>query len=709
MNDATPRTGRLRRAAPLGVVVAIGIALAVFAGLSAGDDAENSAAGTGAGYEAPDAVADRATLLAAEAESLVLPEHPPLRLDPADAPTIELDGPAVELRVLILEHGANADTAAADQVRQTLDVIGIPYDTFDVASETLDRERLRDDERGRYNGIVLADAELQDGTGASGLDTDEWRELQDYARDYGVRQAVLSGFPGSEDGAFDYGMAGADLVDGATGDWTATGREVFASAATDGSMTVDGPAFVATIRADGSGAEVDPLLVDQATGRPLVSLVRHDDGREVLLSTISMGEARAHSYGLVYDFIRFATSGLHIGAARTHLAVHVDDLFFDYRAWDSEANAPEPETTRNTPADIEAVVAHQERLVARFDTLQSFTTDFPFNGAGAGLAAADEPAATGDPLTDTVLANRDRLRFLNHTYQHRDLDVSAGADADQARIELLWNRVMWDLLELPGAAANAAVIVTGEHSGVWDDPHDGDPASQIPFPEGLNTAMAAAFEQAGVRYLAGDASEGSQAADQQVPGYDMVLLPRFPTGILLNAVDPVRQVDQYNWFFHERFLADGQDPCTIPAAVCEPVDYDEVLAAEAELTVRHMLSFRRWPHYFHMANVVDYDGEGSTLLGDWLDAVMAEYESRSTLPVENLTFAEIGARTEAELEARAASTVGVLDLGTGEVVLAAGRDAELTVTGLAGGEPYGPVLQSTVPVGPEPQRFAIEG
>ncbi len=94
-------------------------------------------------------------------------------------------------------------------------------------------------------------------------------------------------------------------------------------------------------------------------------------------------------------------------------------------------------------------------------------------------------------------------------------------------------------------------------------------------------------------------------------------------------------------------------------------------------------------------------------MGDWLEAVMAEYESRSSLPVENLSFAEIGERTEAELEARAANPVGVLDLDRGEVVLAASRDVELRVTGLAGGEPYGPVLQSTVAVGPEPTPFAV--
>jgi hypothetical protein len=622
-------------------------------------------------------------------------------------PVVEFAGRSVELRLLVLVHGANSNTNGVDQLRLTLDVIGINFDVIDVAGGDFDESMLRDGGRGFYNGIIISDSELRDDGGAAGLDRRQWEAIDRYARDFDVRIAVLTGFPGAEEGQYDYGMDGAEVRSGVVGEWTAAGAEVFGSVATDRPLELSGPAFAAVVRTDDTGPDVEPLLVDQADGRPLISLLTHADGREILLSTISMGEVHGHSYALVYDFIVFATSGLHMGAPRTHLATHVDDLFLGYMRWDGDANAADGSVVPTTPADIEGIVAAQERLTANHDTLDSFAVDFPFNGVGADLPDTD--GSVDDELTRSVLEHSDALRFLNHTYEHRDLDVSAGAGFEDARRDLLRNRVMWELLDLPGANTNASVVVTGEHSGVWDDPLDGDESVQVPFPEGLNTEMARAFEEAGIRYLAGDASESSQARDQPVPGFDIVLLPRFPTGLLLNASTPDEQVDQYNWFFHERYVAAGEDPCTIPAANCSLFDYQDVLDDEAIAATRHMLSFRRWPHYFHMANVVDYDGQGSSLLGDWLDAVMTEYETRSKLPVENLTFAEIGARTEAELEARAANPVAVLDLEAGEVLLAAGRDVELTVTGLAGGEPYGPVVQSTVSVGPEPVRFAIEG
>ncbi len=423
MNEATTQPTWIRRYVPLAVAVLFGAALAVFAGLSArGDDEPVSS-----GYEAPEAAADRASLVDDAVTDLTIPSHPPLQLAAVtdDPPSIEVDGPSVDLRVLVLVHGANPDTNAVDQLRLTLDVIGIDYDVFDIDADELDESALRDGDRGFYNGIMLADAELRNERGETGLGRRQWQLIDAYARDFDVRVAVLSGFPGEEDGRYDYGMAGADTVEGVTGEWTGAGADVFASVATDRPIQLSGPAFASIVRADGTGPDVEPLLVDQASGQPLISLLRYDDGREVLLSSITMGEAHQHSYALVYDFIAFATSGLHIGAPRTHLAVHIDDLFLDYVTWDADANAASGSAVRNTAADIDGIVAAQRRLVAEHDTLSSFAVDFPFNGVGADVPDAD--GSVDDALTEAVLRQRERLRFLNHTYEHRDLDVSAGA------------------------------------------------------------------------------------------------------------------------------------------------------------------------------------------------------------------------------------------------------------------------------------------
>jgi hypothetical protein len=187
-----------------------------------------------------------------------------------------------------------------------------------------------------------------------------------------------------------------------------------------------------------------------------------------------------------------------------------------------------------------------------------------------------------------------------------------------------------------------------------------------------------------------------------------MILPRYPTAIFYNTTTPAQNTDEYNYIFHERFVNAGQDPCTIPGAICAPRTYEQILAAEAETTLRHMLAYRKWPHYFHQGNLRAYDGAGSTLLFDWLDAVYDRYESLFVLPVRSLPFHEIGRLSEERLAAKAAGLRGTLDLATGIVTLQADGTATMPVTGLAGGSLYGGQSIRSVMFGPAPQAFAVD-
>ena len=59
--------------------------------------------------------------------------------------------------------------------------------------------------------------------------------------------------------------------------------------------------------------------------------------------------------------------------------------------------------------------------------------------------------------------------------------------------------------------------------------------------------------------------------------------------------------------------------------------------AEADSALRNMLTFKKWPHFFHQSNLAKYDERGNTLLFDWLNAVFTKYERLLTLPVKNLS------------------------------------------------------------------------
>jgi hypothetical protein len=71
--------------------------------------------------------------------------------------------------------------------------------------------------------------------------------------------------------------------------------------------------------------------------------------------------------------------------------------------------------------------------------------------------------------------------------------------------------------------------------------------------------------------------------------------------------------------------------------------------AEADTALRHMLTFNKWPHYFHQTNLAKYDASGNTLQFDWLNAVFAEYERVFKLPVKNYPYYLIGDQTEERL------------------------------------------------------------
>jgi hypothetical protein len=252
------------------------------------------------------------------------------------------------------------------------------------------------------------------------------------------------------------------------------------------------------------------------------------------------------------------------------------------------------------------------------------------------------------------------------------------------------------------------VLITGEHSGLRDRRGNEDPADDVNYPAGLNTQLMQAAQDAGVRYLASDASHPTQAAEQVVPGFNLLLLPRFPTAVFYNASTPAENTDEYNYIHHERYLEAGQDPCAIPGAICAPRTYEQVLAAEADTTLRHMLSYKAWPHFFHQSNLRTYDGTGSTLMFDWLEAVFDRYESLMTLPVRSLPYYEIGKRTEQRLVARGAGVRGTINLTTNVVTLLSDSPATASVTGIAGGQLYGGQSIRSVAFGPAAQAFAVE-
>ncbi|RJX75157.1 hypothetical protein DZ860_00260 [Vibrio sinensis] len=296
-----------------------------------------------------------------------------------------------------------------------------------------------------------------------------------------------------------------------------------------------------------------------------------------------------------------------------------------------------------------------------------------------------------EPLTDTVVANKDEFRFLNHTLSHRDMYTSSGATYDIAYEEINENLKVWQRLGFPDFAHASKSLVTGNHSGLEDAESSDDtypPPEITPYPEGLNFELVYAMQALNIEYIASDSSRVNQDYEHFIQGTNIMLLPRYPTALFYNATTPTELTDEYNYIFYERYIENGEDPCFIAGAICQPRSYEEILAAEAEITLRHMLTYKSWPHYFHAANLRDY-GDGATLQYDWLEVVAEKYNSVLNLPIINLDYSTIGEMSKEKLLAKEANVRGFWNRDNNTITLIADEPTTARVTGVTSDDNYG--------------------
>ncbi len=608
-------------------------------------------------------------------------------------------GRRIDLRTLIISSGTAEQDSALALMKGLHDRLGVPYELLDSRTEQLTQSRLSSGKHGYYNAIILTDASLWDPDAAngSGFTSEEWHILHEYEKKFSVRESVVSGYPVTDPAlGFDYGLENAhSFTTSFSGQWhlPAGGSELFEKVNTDNPLPLKGYAVGADAHKTATGPEVQPLLTEQRSGKILIALLNYPDGREVLFSGIANGPSYIHSQLLAYEFLNFATRGVFIGARQVCLNLHVDDLFLSDSLWDPDTNSTaEDREYRLSPHDVRNTIHLLQELRRDYPTAAHLKLDFAFNGKGTGLE---------DELYQTIYSSGDEFRYINHTFSHRDMDKSAGTTYQLARYEIEQNRTVWQQLNLPGFERNREVLVSGMHSGLTDR------ATSTPYPEGKNDAFLRAARDAGIRYLASDASRPNQNHEQFVDGYDILLLPRHPTALFFNVTRPATLQDEYNYMFHDSYVERGLDPATTPGANPAPLSYREILERDAEQAIRDMLSYSLWPHYFHQSNLMDYDG-GKTLLTDWLETVLSRYERLTRLPIRSLPYYEIGRQTENRLASRRAGVVGIWNLDIDTVTLSARQKAEIFVTGLDVGKIYGGQKISTITVDTVPQSFSID-
>ncbi|MEU9038587.1 hypothetical protein AB0D45_27310 [Streptomyces sp. NPDC048352] len=576
----------------------------------------------------------------------------------------QADTPAqrTDLRVLVVTDGGPTTAAIAAE----LDSAGTPYTEVDLTRAgrpQIDTAFLADTvdgrPRARYQAVVLPN----DNPFPAG--SAEMAALTAYERTYGIPQVDAYTYSRPQVGLQYFASGGyAGSLDGVRAGVTPAGLGG-PFGYLDGAVPFEdnAPAIgesYAYLAQPAPGADFTTYVDAPIPGTPrrgsLVGEYRHD-GRRELVVTFVYNRYQQQFRLLARGIVEWMTGGVHLGAARNYFAVHVDDVFAADDRWDSVLNC--------TPGDVDCangagtpnpirMTGQDAAYAADWQSARGLTLDMVYNGAGSLDQREDNNGADG--LADVLLAQRDRFRWVNHTYTHAYLgceqDVSAvpwkcattpaGATKWVSRTaigdEIALNRVWGHSAGLP---LHDDELVTGEHSGT----------KLLPQQPQDNPNLGPALADNGVKWLA---SDNSRDPEQRLVG-PAATVARYPINVFYNAGRAVEQTDEYNWIYTRRsqggsgICEDHADTTTcLPAPLDTATGYAaHIVPQEVRTTLGHVLSNDPKPHFIHQSNLAE-ERIAYPVLNGVLDGYGALFADNT--PVENPRMKDIGV----ELQRRAA-------------------------------------------------------
>jgi hypothetical protein len=594
-----------------------------------------------------------------------------------------------------------------------LDRVGAAYDVLDARTTPLTNSTLVNaDGTGRYNAILLTSNSLlyQDSTGAyvSALSGDQWNLLWAYERTYAVRQATLYNSYGTfpEDYCLRAGSEGGTgaSTQMATLTAAATGTGPFSDLKPGAQIPItQSYVYDDTLAA---GCSATPMLTSGTS--TLGVLTTSADGRQRLTLTFTSNQYLLQADLLTYAMFRWASRGLFFGELRHSLNVDVDDWFNTSDEYQTNGTLT---TWQMTAHDAYNASLLQASLRTLYPLASQFTFGMAFNGSDADLNAGSNCSPNGgvNQLTATTRCLRNTFRWINHTYDHVDMDFT---DYPTDVSEITQNFQVASQLGLP---TPANVVKTGGYSGLGvynPNPNDSvDPPTDF----GLTASKPALIQAArdnGVQYLHGNMSFGSHAAavagcfncgfwlglssDNSQVLYPttspaVTVVPDFPTNIWYFSTTP----DEETYFYNQYYGPGGKFP-----AFTANQTYSQVIGNETAQAINQIATGYIYTHTFHIGNLRDY-GSGQTLLGDWANAVMSRYSSYYAVPLlcqgwpALATYASDRMAHYAELHAGVSA---VYDRGADTVTVTSPAAGSLTVSGDggAGSATYGSEVSATI-------------
>lgn len=593
-----------------------------------------------------------------------------------------ITNPIIDFKVLVIAtDGTEADLPA---ITQSLDYLGTPYTVFKAAPLPTDPNANRlvsllsgsatNSNHAYYQAVILTDGGLGYASGnawVSALNASEWQSLWNFETSFNIRQVTWYTYPIADYG-FNATVAGVDTTTTPLkGILTTTGKTIFSRVNAANPVTISS-AWAYLAKPVVGDLTAIPLLVD-GNGNALANLKIYPDGRQNLALTFDSNQYLTHSLQLSYDLISWVTKGLFLGERRAFASPQVDDLFIDADIWLPTTICGTPveqtgATYRMTGADLRTVQTWQKTTQTKALT-SGLRLAMVFNGVGT-TASYDTPDNLADPnsLTATAKALQNNFFWINHTFNHENLDATTYA---LTKTELASNNTT--AKTLPLTRYSTLNLVQPDVSGLQNP-----------------NAMQAAYDT-GVRYVVSDTSKqvvpsappntavyvNTTKANQKI-----LAIPRYPTNLFYNVSQPNEWVAEYNCLYRSFW---GRN-----------LTYSEILDKESDNLVRYLLNGDTNPWMFHETNLRKYNTGtlGTTLIGDLLDLTFTKYGKLVNLPLQSPTMDELGGRITDRIAYRDASVSVSYSPNAKTITITAKKAAKVPVTGLLTKKVSGVTIES---------------
>jgi hypothetical protein len=361
----------------------------------------------------------------------------------------------VDLRVLLLGASGSEPTFQAWEAQLRRE--GVPFDEIvarpghtPIRAETLSRTE-GGVEEGRYQAIVVAVGNLpvcEERGCFSALSSEEWSAIAEYERTFHVRQISQYVYPAPEFGLNWPSSGGA--FEGVAARLTAAGEGVFPYLRGPVSIGSGTWGYLSTPLEAGN---FTTLVTDGGGSDALLGIYRHADGREELVGTFDGNRFQIQSQLLRHGELAWVTRGTYLGDERNYLELQVDDVYLPDDRWDTRTHTTDynaEDAVRMTSEDVTSAVEWSRATGLRLDMV--------FNGGGSVAYRAEHGGS--DPLLTAFRERASTFGWINHTYDHPNLDCSTRAFIENEIDE----NVRW--AREAGLTVSSGELVTGEHSGL---------------------------------------------------------------------------------------------------------------------------------------------------------------------------------------------------------------------------------------------------